>query len=92
MGLSEDLSFEVISKRSISPSHDVMSSGACLFLYFAADIQRLPHGETVCRFCGVSYLVHHEIKRLEDAVESMKGQLKRCVCGYGCYSVCVMCS
>ena len=42
-----------------------------------ADIQQLPRAETVCQFCGVSYLVHHEIKRLEDAVESMKGELTR---------------
>lgn len=69
-----------------------MSSGACLFLHSVADIKRLPHGETVCRFCGVSYLVHHEIKRLEEAVESMQGQLKRCV-QYSCSnSVCNMCN
>ena len=42
-----------------------------------ADIQQLPRAETVCQFCGVSYLVHHEIKRLEDTVESMKRELTR---------------
>lgn len=30
--------------------------------------------ETRCRFCGVSYLVHHEVKRLEDLVEGLRKQ------------------
>ena len=28
-------------------------------------IQSLPEDETVCKFCGVSYLIHREVKRLQ---------------------------
>lgn len=40
------------------------------------DIRSLDHGETVCRFCGVSYLVHHEIKKLEDKLQRLENDLK----------------
>ena len=30
-----------------------------------AEIQALPDDETVCKFCGVSYLIHREVKRLQ---------------------------
>ena len=35
------------------------------------EIQNMPSEETKCRFCGVSYLVHHEVARLEDVVKKM---------------------
>ena len=38
------------------------------------EIKELPVDETRCRFCGVSYLVHHEVKRLEDLVEGLRKQ------------------
>ena len=31
--------------------------------------------ETVCKFCGVSYLIHNEIKALEDKCKSLEEQL-----------------
>ena len=31
--------------------------------------------ETVCKFCGVSYLIHNEIKALEDKVKALEEQL-----------------
>ena len=39
------------------------------------EIKELPVDETRCKFCGVSYLVHHEVKRLEDLVDELKGQI-----------------
>jgi hypothetical protein len=32
-------------------------------------ILRMSKDETVCQFCGVSYLIHSEIKKLEDRVK-----------------------
>jgi hypothetical protein len=33
------------------------------------EIQKMKKDETVCQFCGVSYLIHREIKKLEDRVK-----------------------
>jgi uncharacterized protein YerC len=32
------------------------------------DILTMKRDETVCKFCGVSYLIHSEIKALEDKI------------------------
>ena len=40
------------------------------------EIQQLPHEETRCRFCGVSYLVHHEVKKLEEVVKELQSKLQ----------------
>ncbi|CAK8677786.1 unnamed protein product [Clavelina lepadiformis] len=40
------------------------------------EIKKLPQGETVCHFCGVSYLIHHEIKKLEDLVAQLEEELE----------------
>ena len=39
------------------------------------EIRTLPSDETVCKFCGVSYLIHNEIKKLELELENVKSQL-----------------
>lgn len=39
------------------------------------EIKELPVTETKCKFCGVSYLVHHEVKRLEGQVDELIGQI-----------------
>ena len=31
--------------------------------------------ETVCKFCGVSYLIHNEIKALEDKLRAAEKEL-----------------
>lgn len=33
------------------------------------EILTMPRDETVCQFCGVSYLIHNEIKKLEDRIK-----------------------
>ena len=40
-----------------------------------AEILSMKKDETVCQFCGVSYLIHTEIKRLEDRVKELETQL-----------------
>ena len=40
------------------------------------EIRTLPVDETVCKFCGVSYLIHNEIKKLEHELESVRAQLE----------------
>ena len=42
------------------------------------EIQEMKRDETVCQFCGVSYLIHNEIKKLEDEVVKLKKELERC--------------
>jgi hypothetical protein len=39
------------------------------------EIKTLPVGETRCEYCGVSYLVHHEVKRLEEMARELQTQL-----------------
>ncbi len=34
-----------------------------------AEIRQMARDETVCKFCGVSYLIHNEIKALEDKLK-----------------------
>ena len=36
------------------------------------EIKKLPLEETKCRFCGVSYLVHHEVAKLEEEVGKLR--------------------
>ena len=36
----------------------------------------MPQDETVCQFCGVSYLIHHEIKKLEEKVAELENELE----------------
>lgn len=33
------------------------------------EIQNMKHDDTVCQFCGVSYLIHSEMKALEERVK-----------------------
>ncbi|XP_033103285.1 uncharacterized protein LOC117106056 [Anneissia japonica] len=39
------------------------------------EIQRLPKDDTVCKFCGISYFIHHEVKALEEKVISLEKDL-----------------
>lgn len=41
------------------------------------EIQEMKRDETVCQFCGVSYLIHNEIKKLEDEIVRLKNELQR---------------
>ncbi|XP_071804963.1 uncharacterized protein [Asterias amurensis] len=41
------------------------------------EIQKLDRDETVCQFCGVSYLIHREVKALEDQLKKVQEELKR---------------
>ncbi len=41
-----------------------------------AEILKMKKDETVCHFCGVSYLIHTEIKRLEDYIKELEKKLK----------------
>lgn len=36
------------------------------------EILSMKRDETVCQFCGVSYLIHNEIKKLEDRIKVRK--------------------
>lgn len=41
-------------------------------------IQKMDVHETVCHYCGVSYLIHREIKALEDKILRLESELKKC--------------
>ncbi|MGH0190502.1 UNVERIFIED_CONTAM: hypothetical protein FKN15_047056 [Acipenser sinensis] len=32
--------------------------------------------ETVCKYCGVSYLIHHEFKLMEEKVKAMEAEVE----------------
>ncbi|CAF0964067.1 unnamed protein product [Brachionus calyciflorus] len=40
------------------------------------EILKMERDETVCQFCGVSYLIHNEIKKLEDKIKELEVKLK----------------
>ncbi|XP_072110680.1 uncharacterized protein lekr1 isoform X2 [Mobula birostris] len=40
------------------------------------DIQQMPQNETVCKYCGVSYLIHHEMKLMEEKLKAMEAELE----------------
>ena len=39
------------------------------------EIQSMERDDTVCQFCGVSYLIHNEIKALEDKLAKTEAEL-----------------
>ena len=39
------------------------------------EIQKMKRDETICKFCGVSYLIHNEIKALEDKLRAAEEEL-----------------
>ena len=39
------------------------------------EIKQLSQEETKCNFCGISYLVHHEVSRLENHVKELQDSL-----------------
>ena len=40
-----------------------------------ADITNMSRQDTVCKFCGVSYLIHNEIKVLETKCQKLEADL-----------------
>jgi len=42
------------------------------------DILKMPRNETVCQYCGISYLIHNEIKLLEDRLHAAELELGKC--------------
>ena len=41
------------------------------------EIGALPRDDTVCKFCGVSYLILNEIKKLEEKLKSALKEIER---------------
>ncbi|GAB1604507.1 leucine-, glutamate- and lysine-rich protein 1-like [Argonauta hians] len=41
-------------------------------------ILKMKPDQTVCHYCGVSYLIHREIKALETKITQLEAELKRC--------------
>ena len=39
------------------------------------EIQSMQRDDTVCQFCGVSYLIHNEIKALEEKLAKVEAEL-----------------
>lgn len=39
------------------------------------EIKKMGRDETVCKFCGISYLIHNEIKALEDKLKAAEEEL-----------------
>ncbi|XP_054138282.1 protein LEKR1 [Melozone crissalis] len=40
------------------------------------EIRKMPRDQTVCKYCGVSYLTLHEFKAMEDKVKAMEKEIK----------------
>ncbi|XP_069752982.1 golgin subfamily A member 6-like protein 26 isoform X2 [Narcine bancroftii] len=36
----------------------------------------MPPNETICKYCGVSYLIHHEFKLMEEKLKAMEAELE----------------
>ncbi|KAK7093217.1 hypothetical protein V1264_007010 [Littorina saxatilis] len=41
------------------------------------EIRKMSREDTVCQYCGVSYLIHTEIKKLEDKLKATEKELER---------------
>ena len=41
------------------------------------EIGSMPRDDTVCKFCGVSYLIHNEIKKLEEELKEALDKIER---------------
>ena len=39
------------------------------------EVRKMERDETVCKYCGVSYLIHNEIKALEDKLRQTEEKL-----------------
>ena len=40
------------------------------------EVQKMERDETVCKYCGISYLIHNEIKALEDELKRTQEELE----------------
>ncbi|XP_078419930.1 uncharacterized protein lekr1 [Cetorhinus maximus] len=40
------------------------------------EIQQMPQDETVCKYCGVSYLIHRDFKLMEEKVKAMEAEME----------------
>ena len=40
------------------------------------EIQKMKRDETVCKFCGVSYLIHNEVKALQEKLAEAQEQME----------------
>lgn len=40
------------------------------------EINKMERDETVCKYCGVSYLIHNEIKKLEEKLKATEKELE----------------
>ena len=39
------------------------------------ELEKMTEEETVCSFCGISYLIHREVARLKDELEETKNKM-----------------
>ncbi|XP_038602951.1 leucine-, glutamate- and lysine-rich protein 1 isoform X2 [Tachyglossus aculeatus] len=39
-------------------------------------VRRMPRDETVCKYCGISYLILHEFKDMEEKMKAMEKEMK----------------
>ncbi|XP_068001776.1 protein LEKR1 [Melanerpes formicivorus] len=42
------------------------------------EILKMPRDETVCKYCGVSYLILHEFRVMQDKVRAMEKEIREC--------------
>ena len=40
------------------------------------EIANLSLDETVCKYCGISYLIHREVARLQDQVQKLQAEIE----------------
>lgn len=39
------------------------------------EIQKMSRSETVCKFCGISYLIHNEVKSLQEKLSNAEREI-----------------
>lgn len=40
-----------------------------------AEIQQMNHEDTICKYCGISYLIHNEIKRIQKLLDDSQKEV-----------------
>lgn len=39
------------------------------------EIRQMDHEDTICKYCGISYLIHNEIKRIQKLLEDSEKEV-----------------
>ncbi|KAJ1088094.1 hypothetical protein NDU88_001253 [Pleurodeles waltl] len=75
MSLQSTDAFVCQSLNTVTTSHYIMDQHTPMHP-LPEEIQKMARDETVCKYCGVSYLILHEYKLMEEKVKAMEKEMQ----------------